>query len=133
MSGTAVTFTAAISNGGSSPSYQWYINGNTAGSNASTFTTSALADGDQVSCVLTSNYSCLTGTKDTSNILGLKVHSNNNEPCNAISLAIKTSCSVEIYSNAGATKSSGVSDPSCAGTSTNDVWFKFVAPRIAAD
>lgn len=57
-SGTPVNFTAIPVNGGTSPSYQWKINGNNAGTNSPAFTITALADGDVVSCVLTNPFSC---------------------------------------------------------------------------
>ncbi len=55
---TSVTFTAAPVNGGSNPAYQWRINGTPAGTNSSTFTSSALANGDQVTVEMTSNATC---------------------------------------------------------------------------
>jgi hypothetical protein len=52
--GTVVTFTAIPLNEGLAPSYQWQINGiNQNGATASTFTTSLLNDGDQVTVILT--------------------------------------------------------------------------------
>ncbi len=56
--GTSVTFTAAITNGGNAPTYQWKKNGTPVGSNSNTYTNSSLANGDFISCRLTSNLGC---------------------------------------------------------------------------
>jgi gliding motility-associated-like protein len=53
---TPITFTATPANGGSSPSYQWMINGIAiAGANNQTYTNTCLNDGDIVDCALTNN------------------------------------------------------------------------------
>jgi hypothetical protein len=52
-----VTFTAAPTNGGITPAYQWKVNGGNAVTGISTYTYNPL-NGDQVSCVLTSNLAC---------------------------------------------------------------------------
>jgi gliding motility-associated-like protein len=57
--GSLVTFTATPVNGGSSPSFQWQVNGTAVtGANSSTFSSSALNDGDQVVVTITSNDPC---------------------------------------------------------------------------
>ncbi len=66
-SGAAKTFTATPVNGGTAPAYQWQVNGVNAGTNSATFSTSALAANDVVTCVLTSNSPCATTTTATSN------------------------------------------------------------------
>ena len=74
-SGTSVTFTATPTNGGGSPSYQWKLNGSNAGTNSTTYTSSALADGDLISCVLTSSATCASPTTATSNTITMSVSS----------------------------------------------------------
>lgn len=69
-SGTNVTFTATPSNtGGGTVAYQWKVNGNNVGSNQNTYTTTALVNGDQVSCVITITGGCVTTTTATSNTI----------------------------------------------------------------
>lgn len=64
-SGSNVSFTAAVSNGGTSPVLQWKINGQPAGSNSTSFNTSNLNNGDVVSCELVSNGTCPSATSNS--------------------------------------------------------------------
>ena len=73
-SGANVTFTATPTNGGTSPSYQWNLNGSNLGVNSPTFSTNSLTDEDQVLCVLTSNATCVVGSPTTSNIITTSVN-----------------------------------------------------------
>ncbi|MBK7213574.1 MAG: hypothetical protein IPH88_09860 [Bacteroidales bacterium] len=71
--GTNVTFTATPTNGGSAPVYQWKLNGGNVGSNSTTYSNSTLANGDIITCVLTSDISCATGNPATSNSITMTV------------------------------------------------------------
>jgi uncharacterized protein (TIGR02145 family) len=70
--GTPVTFTAAIVNGGTSPVYQWVVNGTGAGSNSSTMTY-VPSNNDWVVCNLISNYPCLINSGAPSNLITMTV------------------------------------------------------------
>jgi len=74
--GTQVTFSTSIVNGGTLPQYQWKLNGTniTGGTNATyTFVPS---NGNALSCVLTSNAICATGSPATSNVVTMTVNPN---------------------------------------------------------
>ncbi len=70
----SLTFTAAPTNGGTAPTYQWLVDGGNAGT-GSTFTTSSLTNGQVVTCVMTSNLSGVTGNPATSNAISVTVNS----------------------------------------------------------
>jgi len=73
--GTAVTFSSIVSDEGSAPTYEWFIGSTPAGTNSSTLVTSALTDGDVVTCRLTSSETlCVTGNPVTSNPLTITVN-----------------------------------------------------------
>ena len=73
-SGTSVTFTAIPTYGGSSPSYQWKVNGVNSGTNSDSFTYIPL-NNDVVSCILTSsNTICVFNNPATSNAITMIVN-----------------------------------------------------------
>jgi hypothetical protein len=74
-SGESVTFTATTVNGGSTPNYQWLLNGVTVGSNQPTYTNATLNNNDQVSVVLTSSETCVSGNPANSNTISITVSS----------------------------------------------------------
>ena len=64
-----ITFNANITNGGTTPSYQWKKNGDNVGTDNSIYNDSTLNANDSVWCVLTSNASCATNSTVKSNII----------------------------------------------------------------
>ncbi len=92
--GTSVVFTATPTNGGTTPAYQWKVNAVNAGSNNAVYTY-APVQGDLVSCILTSNATCITGNPATSNTVTMTVN-----PLLPVSVSIAPSA-----------------NPVCAGTS----------------
>ncbi|MBI5218080.1 MAG: gliding motility-associated C-terminal domain-containing protein [Bacteroidia bacterium] len=71
--GTDVIFTAFPLNGGNSPTYHWFLNGNTVGSNSDTYSNNNLADGDDVYCILISSETCAANNPDTSGTIIMTV------------------------------------------------------------
>jgi len=71
--GTAVNFTATPVNGGTSPGYQWKVNGINAGANSSNYTYNP-ANGDVITCEVTSNAVCITGNPALSNAITMVVN-----------------------------------------------------------
>jgi len=71
--GTSVTFTATPQFGGTSPVYQWKLNGSSVGSNSTTYSSSSLANGDIVICEMTSNEACPSPATVVSNSVSLEV------------------------------------------------------------
>jgi len=85
---TTGVFTATASNAGSSPGYQWYLNGSAVGTNSNTYTNTSLNAGDVVNCVLTPNISGCSP---------LTIASNN------ITAAATTSPNIDLYIQGTAT------------------------------
>ena len=106
-SGETVTFTATPTNGGISPSYQWKLNGGNVGTNSPAYSNSSLTNGDQISCVLTSNANCASPTTATSNTITITVNSN-------------IAASVSISASPGSTINQG-DNVTFTATNTNNV------------
>ena len=70
LNGTTLTFTATVTNGGSSPVYQWYKNNVAVGTNTDTYSeTATITMNDSVWCVVTSSATCATPNPVTSNVV----------------------------------------------------------------
>ena len=70
-SGTSASFMASVNNGGVSPSYQWKKNGTNVGTNSKSYSTTSLANGDIITCVVTTASSATA----TSNSISMTVNS----------------------------------------------------------
>ena len=72
--GDNVTFTATPVNGGTIPSYKWYVGATQVGT-GSTFTSTTLANSDQVKVVITPDpTSCTSAATATSNVITMTVN-----------------------------------------------------------
>lgn len=89
-SGTNVTFTATPVNGGTSPSYQWFVNGVSTGTNLNTYTTNSLINGSAVNVIMTSSASCVLTSTATSNTIIMTV----NNPINPVVIVSASATSV---------------------------------------
>jgi len=93
--GQSVTFTANPTNGGTTPGYQWQINGvDVSGQTNATFTSNTLNAGEIVTCIMTSNLPGVLDSPDTSN---------------AITISYNAAPSASIAINSG-------SNPTCVGS-----------------
>jgi len=116
--GTEITFTATPALPNLATVYQWQVNGNNAGGNSATFSTKTLADGDLVTCIVTSQGKCLVTPAVTSNTI--TVHFNPVSQCvisipntftpngdgindlwNITALAYYPDCTLNVYSRYG--------------------------------
>lgn len=89
-SGVDIVLTSTIKDGGTSPGYQWMINGSPVnGANNPDFTSNSIADGDILTCVLTSDAYCATTPTDTSNSISFDVTPT---PVITISTDVNSSC-----------------------------------------
>lgn len=89
--GGSSRFTAAVTNGNTSPQYQWMVDGQPAGSNAPTYNPATLADGDIVSCIYSDN-GCASANPNSSNSIRITV-APNTSPGISITAAATQLCS----------------------------------------
>jgi len=109
--GASVSFTATPTNGGSTPSYQWYYNGSTAGSNSATYINNSLNTNDSIRCVMTSSNGCASPTTGNSNEIVMTVTANVT-PSVSIGVSPGNSICGGIAANFTATPTNGGSSPS---------------------
>ena len=90
--GDLVTITSIPLNGGPAPSFQWQINGGNVGAGTTTFSTSTLANGDVVTCLMTSSLGCATGSPAVSNPIPFYVYPGGTTSCNITAAPGNTIC-----------------------------------------
>ncbi|HQH19067.1 MAG TPA: M14 family zinc carboxypeptidase [Bacteroidales bacterium] len=72
--GETITFTASPTNGGNNPTYVWKKNGVViSGAVESIYSSSSLSYGDVITCVMTSNATCVSGSPATSNAVTIQM------------------------------------------------------------
>ncbi|MDB5284976.1 MAG: glycoside hydrolase family 25 [Bacteroidota bacterium] len=72
-SGASATFTSLSANGGNSPMYNWYVNGNVAGS-GTTFTLNNIQNNSTVYCRMTSSATCISNANVVSDTITVQVN-----------------------------------------------------------
>jgi hypothetical protein len=91
-SGQNINFTAAVTNGGSNPTYQWKKNGVNIGTNSAFYSSSSLNNNDVITCELQSSIGCVSSTVVLSNSITVSV-------TNSVTLAIAISTNSNITCN----------------------------------
>ncbi len=120
--GESVVFTANPTYGGTSPFYQWKVNGSNAGTNNPVFTTSALTNGSTVSVVMVGNATCSPAVTVTSNVITMNASATATVP---LFSQIPAICSGGSFS-LPATSSNGISgtwSPAMNNTATTTYTF----------
>lgn len=134
--GEGVSFTATVMHGGFNPSYQWKVNGSNVGTNAPSFSTSTLVNGDAVSVELTSSESCVTSTTANSNTISVTVNAipvvQNTTPivlnkyCDGDTVPLRGIPVGGTFSGPGVTDTFFVA--AVAGTGVHEVWYHYTDP-----
>ncbi len=113
--GATITFTADAISSGVNPTYAWELNTIPIGSNSPTFASALLADGDVISCTVTSNSACANPTFAISNSLTVDIAPNITPTIFVLSDVGSTICQ-----NAVVTFSAAVAN---AGTAPTYAWL----------
>ncbi len=140
--GSSVTFIAAPSNGGTTPVYQWKVNGINVGINSSTFTYNP-ANNDSVRCIMTSNLSCVTGNPSSSAKI---IMSGTLAPIVSFASCFDTITTINAkpiklkggiplggtYSGPGVNSLTGVFTPALAGVGTHTITYTYMNAALCS-
>jgi len=133
--GTSVTFVATPVNGGTTPAFQWFVNGTPFGINSQTFSFIP-NNGDLVSCTMTSSEICVTGNPASSIQYPVSV---SQAPIVTFTLCFDTITTVSAkpfklkgglplggtYSGPGVNPITSVFTPSIAGIGTKSISYSY--------
>jgi uncharacterized protein (TIGR02145 family) len=133
--GVTVGYTATPVNGGTSPVYQWKVNGNNIGTNSPMYSYSPIPN-DSVWCVMTSNLTCVSGIPATSNKIVMVASPvpvvtftrcfDSVTTLNAKPIKLKGGIPLGgTYSGPGVNSLTGIFTPSTAGTGTKILTYTY--------
>jgi len=133
--GTSVEFTAIPVNGGGSPLFQWFVNGNPAGGNSSVYSFTPVGQ-EEVYCKVTSDKSCVINNPASSSVITVSVHPLPLVSFNACNDAVTTIDAKPIilkgglplggtYSGPGVNSVNGIFDPQLAGPGSHQILYTF--------
>jgi len=133
--GTFVTFTASSVNGGTTPVYNWLVNGFSVGANLPVYAY-APAIGDVVKCELTTNVTCPTSNPAVSNPITVSLSPSPvvtviscNDPVTAIDAKpFKLKGGLPVggeYSGPGVNTATGIFNPAAAGVGAHQITYSY--------
>ena len=128
-----ITYNATPTNGGATPTYQWYLNDVLVQSGTSaTYAVNSPQNADLVYCVMTTTLTCVSASTATSTSIittSFPTTPGNDECVTTIPLTVGVATS---GSTGCATASAGM-PAVCSGTADDDVWYSFVPTGLSLD
>jgi len=128
-------FTATPTNEGSTPVYQWKVNGTNQGTNSPNYSYAPQA-GDSIRCIITSNLPCVTNNPASSHkivmstlpvpIISFPLCFDSITTLNATAFKLKGGVPIGgVYSGPGVNSSTSVFTPSSAGIGTKTITYSY--------
>jgi hypothetical protein len=113
--GTSVNFSASVTNEGTNPVFQWFLNGNPVGSNSIFYSNNTLMDNDLVTCQLNSSELCAS----PSNLTSIGITTNVNANIDPSVTILSSDADNSICANESVTFTASVNN---GGTAPNYQW-----------